>query len=307
MPSILQISIMANTITDRTLRVIGLRHKATLRLVVARPPLLAAYSHRMLPVRVRSVVRASERHLTAPALLRRLVSPAPPSSHAPPARLVRIDSTKPFSRSYSAPAAQTQPWHARRFNLRFALLLPVLLGVGGSSTLWLEAEAGKDRGTGGENGAGRDGGSGSVNGGGSGGEHSLKTILDNVEKPDADEFLIAADANDDPEDDGVDSASRRGLRVVHSARRLLRDYLVEPLSTSLRFFQLAVIFLPVLLSAPILFLELVDDSRDRRRGHPPRTKERRTTRWWYYLLVHQMELAGPTFIKVRLRAGVHRE
>lgn len=113
--------------------------------------------------------------------------------------------------------------------------------------------------------------------------HSLKSILANVEKP-----------GDDDDDDLAG-----GRRWVRRVRRLLREFVFEPLATSVRFVQLALIFLPVVVSAPILALELIDESRDRRRGRQVRTRERTTTRWWYRLLVHQMEMAGPTFIKVR--------
>lgn len=127
--------------------------------------------------------------------------------------------------------------------------------------------------------------------------HSLKSILANVEKPDADEFLIAVNARGGGDDDDDDLAG--GRRWVRRVRRLLREFVFEPLATSVRFVQLALIFLPVVVSAPILALELIDESRDRRRGRQVRTRERTTTRWWYRLLVHQMEMAGPTFIKVR--------
>lgn len=207
-------------------------------------------------------------------------SPRTPSSHARGGRFAAFDSLQPFSRSYSGQGGSGD-YSRHAYNLRFALV-PVLLGLGGTSTLWLDSP--HDHGT--ES------------------KHSLQAILDNVEKPDADEFLIAVSDKDDPDDDAPPAIPNRGLLLVRSVRRFLRDYLVEPISTSLRFFQLALIFLPVLLSAPILCLELVDDSRDRRRGRPQRTKERRTTRWWYYLLVHQMEMAGPTFIKVRPLSAV---
>jgi hypothetical protein len=64
---------------------------------------------------------------------------------------------------------------------------------------------------------------------------------------------------------------------------------IEPLLTLQRFGHLVLIFLPVLLTAPVLVLELLIP-------HPTKTKA--TTRFWYRLLVLQMERAGPTFIKV---------
>lgn len=214
-----------------------------------------------------------------PARPPQLAAAGSPSSHA---RRV-AHPVQPYARFYSG---QGRSQGSRKgYHSRFALI-PVLLGVGGTSTLWLDSPP--------NTGAAADPGGSN---GGVTSKHSLQSILDNVEKPDADEFLIAADAGDDDPDED-DSPPPRRLVFVRNVRHLLREYLVEPISTGLRFLHLAIIFLPVLLSAPILCLELVDDSRDRRRGRPPRTKERRTTRWWYYLLVHQMEMAGPTFIKV---------
>lgn len=77
----------------------------------------------------------------------------------------------------------------------------------------------------------------------------------------------------------------------------LRRYVIEPLSTTRRFIFLAVLFLPVILTSPVLMLEALDGSRDKRRGRAKRDSERRTTQWWYRFLVAQMERAGPTFIK----------
>ena len=56
----------------------------------------------------------------------------------------------------------------------------------------------------------------------------------------------------------------------------------ETLLTAKRFAALLAIFLPVIVTSPVLLLP------ERWRGV-----------WWYGLLVAQMESAGPTFIKVR--------
>lgn len=86
----------------------------------------------------------------------------------------------------------------------------------------------------------------------------------------------------------------------------IHRWIVEPLGTARRFLYLAFLFLPVIFTAPLLALELIDErspqpatpsSSKRRRRQ--RTQERITTRWWYSFLVKQMERAGPTFIKVR--------
>lgn len=64
-------------------------------------------------------------------------------------------------------------------------------------------------------------------------------------------------------------------------------HLIEPLSTLRRFLWLSLIFLPVILTSPILLRQALPHQQD-----PP------SVQWWYSLLVKQMERAGPTFIKV---------
>lgn len=67
------------------------------------------------------------------------------------------------------------------------------------------------------------------------------------------------------------------------------DWLIlEPLSTLRRFIFLALLFLPVIVTCPLLLRQALPHQQD-----PP------SVRWWYGLLVKQMERAGPTFIKVR--------
>ncbi|GAA5923471.1 hypothetical protein JCM3775_000398 [Rhodotorula graminis] len=191
---------------------------------------------------------------------------APPSRPPPPPR----SPVAPRPRPGHGEQGHSQQAHSR---LHYALV-PVALGLGGlSSTLLCDSPPEP--------------------------KHSLKSILANVEKPNTDEFLVAINGRVVEDDDDLPG----GRRWVRRVRRFLREYLVEPLATSVRFVQLALIFLPVIMSAPILALELVDETRDRRRGRKVRTRERKTTRWWYRLLVHQMEMAGPTFIKLAQWAG----
>ena len=66
-------------------------------------------------------------------------------------------------------------------------------------------------------------------------------------------------------------------------------YIWEPVCTGFRFLQLVVIFVPVLLAVPTVWV----GSRV-----PERDNERSGTLWWYGFLVQAMEWAGPTFIKV---------
>lgn len=67
------------------------------------------------------------------------------------------------------------------------------------------------------------------------------------------------------------------------------EWIYEPIATMLRFLHLMVIFVPVLVTIPVISVG------DR---VPERSDERRGTLWWYLFLVNSMEKAGPTFIKV---------
>lgn len=96
-------------------------------------------------------------------------------------------------------------------------------------------------------------------------------------------------------------ASRQELRqtVSDDARGLARlkqklfifvyFYVYEPIATGFRFLHLTVIFLPVLVSVPVIWVG---------RRHPDRNNQRGGTLWWYDFLVTSMERAGPAFIKV---------
>ncbi|PMD48099.1 ABC1-domain-containing protein [Hyaloscypha variabilis F] len=83
---------------------------------------------------------------------------------------------------------------------------------------------------------------------------------------------------------------------VHGFRRF-RDHIVvfvdlyiwEPVCTGLRFLHLVVIFVPVLVSVPAIWV----GKRNKTRGD-----ERSGTLWWYSFLVRSMERAGPAFIKL---------
>jgi aarF domain-containing kinase len=66
-------------------------------------------------------------------------------------------------------------------------------------------------------------------------------------------------------------------------------YIWEPMCTGLRFFHLVLIFVPVIIVVPALWLGPRDQKRD---------NERSGALWWYWFLVRSMERAGPAFIKV---------
>lgn len=77
---------------------------------------------------------------------------------------------------------------------------------------------------------------------------------------------------------------RRGLYFF------LEAYIIEPLATGLRFLHLVVLFVPVIVTIPAIWL----GSRQ-----TDRSNERSGTLWWYGYLVLSMERAGAAFIKVR--------
>ncbi|RFU36233.1 hypothetical protein B7463_g9, partial [Scytalidium lignicola] len=86
-----------------------------------------------------------------------------------------------------------------------------------------------------------------------------------------------------PEDDRGFTRFRRQLVLA------LDLYIWEPISISLRFLRLVMIFVPVIVAVPAIWIG-------------PRVKERENERkgtlWWYSFLVRSMERAGPAFIKL---------
>lgn len=86
------------------------------------------------------------------------------------------------------------------------------------------------------------------------------------------------------------------LSPAESDRSLLRRILQflnckiwEPILTARRFIFLCILFVPVFLTAPMLLVGSPDSSL---------MGDRWGAVWWYGFLTRQMQLAGPTFIKV---------
>ncbi|KAI7822557.1 hypothetical protein BC939DRAFT_453641 [Gamsiella multidivaricata] len=78
-------------------------------------------------------------------------------------------------------------------------------------------------------------------------------------------------------------------RLREYLENMLEDYVVHPILTIWRFGVLAVIFLPLIITVPAVFMgERNKELHDERSG----------AIWWYSLLVRHMEMAGPTFIKL---------
>lgn len=82
----------------------------------------------------------------------------------------------------------------------------------------------------------------------------------------------------------------QGVRRAWRGLYLLWDrYVFEPVATGFRFLHLVIIFVPVILMVPVIWIGRRQKNRD---------NERSGTLWWYGFLVHSMERAGPAFIKV---------
>lgn len=105
------------------------------------------------------------------------------------------------------------------------------------------------------------------------------------------------------------AASRKELREevpnsLQNSKRIRRGiyffidaYIVEPIATGLRFLHLVLIFTPVLITIPVIWLG---------KRQPNRDNERSGTLWWYAFLVRSMERAGAAFIKVMLVSPLPR-
>lgn len=95
----------------------------------------------------------------------------------------------------------------------------------------------------------------------------------------------------------VDENDRGFSRLRREIINCLDVYVWEPLCTGFRFLHLVVIFGPVIITVPALWLG---------RRQPDRDNERSGTLWWYEFLVWSMERAGPAFIKVWSLAEAER-
>ncbi|PHH66540.1 hypothetical protein CDD81_7015 [Ophiocordyceps australis] len=86
--------------------------------------------------------------------------------------------------------------------------------------------------------------------------------------------------------------SARGLRrLVDEALLLLELWIWEPLCTAARFLQLVVIFVPVVVAVPAVYI-------GPRRPRPDADRLGSGALWWFGLVVGAMERAGPAFIKL---------
>ncbi|KAK6525072.1 hypothetical protein TWF281_011951 [Arthrobotrys megalospora] len=107
-------------------------------------------------------------------------------------------------------------------------------------------------------------------------------------EPPTQELRLLAESEEETQYQKVETQSlvRRALSYVE---RYFHSYVLEPVATGLRFLHLALLFLPVMVTMPAIWIGP---------RLPFRDDERTGTLWWYGFLVRSMERAGPTFIKL---------
>lgn len=96
-----------------------------------------------------------------------------------------------------------------------------------------------------------------------------------------------------PPEPTISSPAEPNRSFISQIACFLRDNIWEPVLTARRLVHLLILFVPVLLTSPML---LVGKSEKELRG------DRWGAVWWYEFLTAQMQRAGPTFVKVRIYA-----
>ncbi|KAL7779976.1 hypothetical protein CFE70_009996 [Pyrenophora teres f. teres 0-1] len=89
-------------------------------------------------------------------------------------------------------------------------------------------------------------------------------------------------------DEQVPHALRNSSKYRRGIYFFIEDYIIEPIATGFRFLHLVIIFVPVIVTIPVIWLGA---------RQPDRDNERSGTLWWYGFLVTSMERAGAAFIK----------
>jgi hypothetical protein len=93
-------------------------------------------------------------------------------------------------------------------------------------------------------------------------------------------------------DEQVPKALKNSSKYRRGIYFFVEDYIIEPIATGLRFLHLVIIFVPVIVTIPAIWLGQRLADKD---------NERSGTIWWYGFLVSSMERAGAAFIKVGAR------
>jgi hypothetical protein len=93
----------------------------------------------------------------------------------------------------------------------------------------------------------------------------------------------------------IDSPYESQTSLLSQLQEFIHSRIWEPIRTGFRFLHLLSIFIPVILTAPMI---LVGPHEERYGG------DRWGAVWWYGLLVKAMQRAGPTFIKVNRNKAI---
>ncbi len=117
-------------------------------------------------------------------------------------------------------------------------------------------------------------------------------LVENEDQSTLEDGLLVASRNELEEDSKKKDQleNKKGIKSFPLKTLIfVNEYFIEPLITCGRFIQLSLIFIPVLLSYPIVWL----GSIQRDKSH-----ERSGSLLWYKYLTFSMELAGASFIKL---------
>lgn len=124
-------------------------------------------------------------------------------------------------------------------------------------------------------------------------EQVLYEISQQQQKEDQLQKYHSIDTDDDDYEQGSKYSLSRLLYLGHT-------YVVEPISTIIRFLHLVFLFAPVILSMPMVFLGPTKSygtkSPDKLTSNE--SYERRGAELWFRYLAWTMEMAGPSFIKL---------
>jgi len=82
---------------------------------------------------------------------------------------------------------------------------------------------------------------------------------------------------------------RGSYKIRRTIWKFLDTWIVEPIATGFRLLHLIIIFVPVIVTIPAVYIGQRQKDKD---------NERTGTLWWYEFLVHSMERAGAAYIKV---------
>ncbi|KAG2173698.1 hypothetical protein INT43_005118 [Umbelopsis isabellina] len=94
---------------------------------------------------------------------------------------------------------------------------------------------------------------------------------------------------EDIEEMRAEPSQRKVIRIIDRILDWLDTWFLEPILVCKRFVHVILLFSPIVIAIPIAFFGA---------KNPDEHDERSGTIWWYNLIMNQMELAGPTFIKL---------